>query len=348
MNKILIPWILIIASIIGVFYMVSDVVLPFIIAFIIAYMLYPVTKFLSAKFAISLPRSGIIIFALFMSICATVITIIAPIIYTQISAFIKKLPDYHSKLQHGITNLSEKFSQIDPSISAKISDHLREVIDQLLTLFSSLINHLWDYTLATINFFTICVIVPFALFYFLRDWHKVIGSLGSLFPVKNKWQIQAIILSINQLLSDYIRGQLIICLILSIYYIISFALIGLDFALLLGLCSGFLVLIPFIGTIISFSIAMLIGYISFGLDFHLLYIIATYVVVHLLEGYYLTPKIIGERIGLHPLWIVFSVLVGANLFGILGIVIALPVAGVIKILWTHALNYYKLSPIYRS
>lgn len=348
MNKMLIPWGLIIASIIGIVYLVSDVVLPFIIAFIIAYMLYPVTKFLAEKFSISLSRSGIIIFALFMSICTTIITIIVPIIYTQISAFIKKLPDYHSKLQHGITNLSEKLSQVDPNISAKISDHLREVIDQLLTLFSSLINHIWDYTLATINFFTICVIVPFALFYFLRDWHKMISSLGSLFPVKSKGQIQEILLSINQLLSDYIRGQLTICVILSIYYIISFALIGLDFALLLGLCSGFLVLIPFIGTIISFIIVMLSGYISFGLDFHLLYIIATYVVVHFLEGYYLTPKIIGEKIGLHPLWIVFSVLVGANLLGILGIVIALPIAGVIKILWSHLLNYYKLSPIYNN
>ena len=113
MNKMLVPWSLIIASIIGFVYMVSDVVLPFIIAFIIAYMLYPVTKFISEKLKISLSRSGIIIFALFISVCATVITIIAPLIYTQISAFIKKLPDYHLKLQHGINNLSEQFSQID-------------------------------------------------------------------------------------------------------------------------------------------------------------------------------------------------------------------------------------------
>lgn len=348
MNKMLIPWGFVIASVIGIAYLVSDVILPFVIAFIIAYMLYPITQFLSKKCNISLSRSGIVIFVLFMSICATVITMIAPIIYKQISAFIKKLPDYHSKLQNVITDSSETFSQIDPNISAKISDHLREVIDQLLALFSSLINHIWDYTLATINFFTICVIVPFALFYFLRDWNKMTGSVDSLFPVRSKWQIQEIILAINQLLSDYIRGQLIICLMLSVYYIISFALIGLDFALLLGLCSGFLVLIPFIGTIIAFTIVMLSGYISFGLDFHILYIIATYIVAHFLEGYYLTPKIIGQRIGLHPLWIVFSVLVGANLCGILGIVIALPVAGVIKILWSHLLNHYKLSPIYRD
>lgn len=348
MNKMLIPWSLIIASIIGVVYMVSEVVFPFLIAFIIAYMLSPVTQIISEKFRISLSRSGIIIFALFMSVCATVITIIVPIIYTQISVFIKKLPDYHLKLQHGITNLSEKFSQIDPNISAKISDHLRQVIDQLLILFSSLMNHLWDYTLATINFFTICVIVPFALFYFLRDWNKMAYSLDSLFPVKSKGQMHEIILSINQLLSDYIRGQLIICVILSIYYIISFSLVGLDFALLLGLCSGFLVLIPFIGTIISCSIVMLSGYIAFGLDIHILYILVIYIVAHFLEGYYLTPKIIGEKIGLHPLWIVFAVLVAANLYGILGIVIALPVAGIIKILWEHLLNYYKLSAIYNN
>ncbi len=348
MNKMLVPWSLIIASIIGFVYMVSDVVLPFIIAFIIAYMLYPATKFVSEKLEIALSRSGIIIFTLFMSVCATVITIIAPLIYTQISAFIKKLPDYHLKLQHGITNLSDQFSQIDPNISAKISEHLREVIDQLLTLFSSVINHVWDYTLATINFFTICVIVPFALFYFLRDWEKMTNSLDALFPVRSKGQMREIMLSINQLLSDYIRGQLTICVILSIYYIISFSLVGLDFALLLGLCSGFLVLIPFIGTIISFIIVMLSGYISFGLDIHLLYIIAIYMVAHFLEGYYLTPKIIGEKIGLHPVWIVFAVLVAANLFGILGIVIALPVAGIIKILWGHLLNYYKLSSIYNN
>lgn len=268
-------------------------------------------------------------------------------IYTNIS-FYQKLPDYHVKLQHGITNLSEQFSQIDPNISAKISEHLRAVIDQLLTLFSSVINHVWDYTLATINFFTICVIVPFALFYFLRDWEKMTNAMDSLFPLRSKGQMREIMLSINQLLSDYIRGQLTICVILSIYYIISFSLVGLDFALLLGLCAGFLVLIPFIGTIISFILVMLSGYIAFGLGVHLLYIIAIYMVAHFLEGYYLTPKIIGEKIGLHPVWIVFAVLVAANLFGILGIVIALPVAGIIKILWGHLLNYYKLSPIYNN
>ncbi|MCP5369641.1 MAG: AI-2E family transporter [Rickettsiaceae bacterium] len=348
MSTILIPWLLILSSTIMLIYMVSDVVLPFIIAFIIAYMLYPATKFTSQKLDISLPKAGVMIFAIFMSIFATLVTIIVPLMYHQISSFIKNLPYYQTKLQYGITNLLGKLDQINPNISNKISAYLHDIIDNFVTLFSSFVNHIWDYTLATINFFTICVIVPFALFYFLKDWGKITHSLESILPVKRKGKMQEITSSINQLLSNYIRGQLTICTILSIYYVIGFSLIRLDFALLLGLCSGFLILIPFIGTIIACIITLFSSYIAFGLDFHILYILILYSIAHFVEGYYLTPKIIGAKIGLHPVWIIFAVLVAANLFGILGIVIALPVAGIIKILWMHLLDYYKSSEIYNN
>jgi len=171
--------------------------------------------------------------------------------------------------------------------------------------------------------------------------------------MRSKSKVREIFNSINELLSAYIRGQLNICMLLTIYYVTGLSIIGLDLALLLGIFSGFLIIIPFIGVVVSFLMVTISCYffVPSGSRTYL----CTYFICNRLYSRKLylqllrySPKIIGDRIGLHPGWIIFSVFATANLFGFVGVLFAIPIAGIAKVCLLNIIDYYKSSNMYKG
>jgi len=347
MNRIIF-WSAILLIVIGMIYLVSDTLAPFLISFIFAYLLQPAIETNCERF--KLPRTLVTfgVFSLFLSGFITIIVLVVPMTYQQITRFAGKIPQYKSNFEAAISAWSDKLDKIDPELAYKVSDSMQSFINSAFTVFASFANHIWQYTLATINFFAIIALVPIILYYFLRDWPKIVGSIEALLPMRGKSKVREIFTSINELLSAYIRGQLNICLMLTLYYVISLHIVGLDFALLLGILSGFLIIIPFIGALISFLLVIMSCYFTFGAGIQLVYVTIIFTVGHAVEGYILSPKIIGNRIGLHPVWIIFAVFAAGSLFGILGIVFAIPIAGIVKVFSGHIIDYYKSSKMYKS
>jgi len=348
LNKVIF-WTIIIIIILTILWLISDIFSPFFIAAIISYILQPVIDRISFRY--NLPRRTVATasYILFLSVFAVVIIVLLPIIYQQISLLISKLPAYNAYVQEELMpSLTEKINSVDPNIGDRIKDSISNIANSIFSLITTLANNIWHYTVATINIVIFIVLTPVVLFYFLRDWSKMIKSIKSLLPFNSRLKIQEILLAINNLLSAYMRGQLNICLLLSAYYGIALSLIGVDLGILLGILSGFLIIIPFIGTLISVSLTMIIGYFAFGTTIKLGYILLTYIVGHIIESYILTPKIIGDKIGLHPLWIMFAVLACGSLFGFIGIFFAIPIAGIIKVLYSFAIKSYKGSKFYRT
>ncbi|ASX27363.1 AI-2E family transporter [Rickettsia sp. MEAM1 (Bemisia tabaci)] len=333
MNKTAIFWLLFIGIFISGFMLISEAIRPFFIAFIISYLLQPAIEFVASKFKLSNKISSIVVYLIFLSIFFTALTLLVPVIYGQISTFVNNIPKYKDYFQAEILPpIMTKIYAVEPNIADKIRDSLSNFINSIFTILGSLANNFWHYTLITINIFVLFLLIPIILFYFLRDWTRIIENMKSLLPLKSRHKILGILSSINSLLAAYIRGQLNICLMLSIYYSISFSVIGIDLALLLRILTGFLVIIPFIGTFISFLLTLTVGYLTFGATTKLFYIIVVYLIGNICESYILTPKIIGDKIGLHPLWIIFSIFACGSLFGFIGIFFAIPIAGVTKIL----------------
>lgn len=348
MNKTAIFWLLFVGIFISGFMLISEAIRPFFIAFIISYLLQPAIEFVASKFKLSNKISSIVVYLIFLSIFFTALTLLVPVIYGQVSTFVNNIPKYKDYFQAEILPpIMTKIYAVEPNIADKIKDSLSNFINSIFTILSSIANNFWHYTLITINIFVLFLLIPIILFYFLRDWTKIIENMKSLLPLKSRHKILGILSSINSLLAAYIRGQLNICLMLSIYYSISFTVIGIDLALLLGILTGFLVIIPFIGTFISFLLTLTVGYLTFGATTKLFYIIAVYLIGNICESYILTPKIIGDKIGLHPLWIIFSIFACGSLFGFIGIFFAIPIAGVTKILLFNAIKLYKSSKFYR-
>ncbi|KDO03585.1 pheromone autoinducer 2 transporter [Rickettsia tamurae subsp. buchneri] len=349
MNRTAIFWLVFLGLFISGFMLISDAVKPFFIAFIISYLLQPAIGFIASKFKISDKFASSIIYLIFLSIFFLSLTILVPIIYRQIFTFINNIPKYKNYLQAEILPpIMAKIYSIEPDIADKIKNSLSNFINSIFTILGSIANNFWRYTIITINIFVLFLLIPIILFYFLRDWAKIIANMKSLLPIKTRPKILEILSAINNLLSAYIRGQLNICLLLSTYYSIAFTVIGIDLALLLGILTGFLVIIPFIGTFISFLLTLIIGYLTFGMTAKLLYIMIIYLVGNICESYILTPKIIGDKIGLHPLWIIFSIFACGSLFGIIGIFFAIPIVGITKILLLNLIKFYKSSKFYRT
>ncbi|AFB20880.1 AI-2E family transporter [Rickettsia canadensis] len=348
MSKTAILWLVFLGIFISGFMLISDAVKPFFIAFIISYLLQPTINFIASKFKISNKFASSIIYLIFLSIFFLSLTILVPIIYGQIFTFIHNIPKYKNYFQGEILPpIMVKIYSIEPDIAYNIKNSLSNFINSIFTILSSIANNFWRYTIITINIFVLLLLIPIILFYFLRDWNNIIENIKSLLPIKSRNKILEIISEINDLLSAYIRGQLNICLLLSTYYSIAFTVIGIDLALLLGILTGFLVIIPFIGTFIAFLLTLIIGYVTFSMTAKLLYIMMIYLVGNICESYVLTPKIIGDKIGLHPLWIIFSIFACGSLFGIIGIFFAIPIAGITKILLLNLITFYKFSKFYR-
>ncbi len=329
--------------------LLTNILAPFVISFILAYFLQPLIDYIVIKFNLS--RKNVVsgIFIAFLSGFILIFILLIPVIYQQISTLINKVPEYNNYLQNELLpQLSSLTDDLEPSIADKVKTALQSFMKGAFNMLSKLLNNIWTYTLTTINVFAIILLVPLILFYLLRDWHKIIRTLESLLPLADKSKIREITCSINTLLSAYIRGQLNICLLLSLYYGVGLSIINIDLGLLIGIASGFLIIIPFIGTIIGFSLSLIIGFIDFGFTAKLIYIILLYLFGALIEGYYLTPKIIGNRIGLHPLWIMFAVLSCGTLLGFIGVFFAIPIAGITKVLLGYGIDWYKSSRVYKN
>ncbi|MFK8039816.1 MAG: AI-2E family transporter [Rickettsiaceae bacterium] len=346
MNKIFF-W-LAIASINMLFlYLTFNVCMLFFISFIIAYMLQPVVNFICriSQFPRLLVSS--LVFAIFVFTSIILLSILIPLVYSQIALLIIRIPQYFHYIQESfIPIVNDQLSNLDPQISNKISNILNDALNNLLEFISSVVNHTWDYTVKTVGIILFILLVPVLLFYFMRDWNCMIQSIDSVLPLKHKSKINEIIIKIHLLLASYIRGQLNICFLLAAFYSISFTLIGLDFGIIIGIFSGISLIIPFIGVIMSIVISTIVSYFTFSVSIHMLYVLIIYLVGHITESYILSPKIIGNNIGLHPLWILFSIFSMHHLFGILGALFAIPIAGIIKILVTDALKFYKTSRVY--
>ncbi|PCJ29569.1 MAG: AI-2E family transporter [Rickettsiales bacterium] len=347
MNKVIF-WCASLLLIGGLMYVLSSTIAPFLVALMFAYLLQPSIETNCKRFNLGRPIVTFGVFILFLSSFVTVIVLVVPIIFKQFAMFLGKIPQYKDNFEASVTSWSARLNDIDPELADKVSDSLQSFINTAFSMFASLANHLWHYTLATINFFTFVALMPIILYYFLRDWPKIIKAIESMLPKHGKSKIREIFTSINQLLSAYIRGQLNICLMLALYYIIGLEIIGVDFALLLGVLSGFLIIIPFIGALVSFLLVMVSCYFSFGYGVELLYVTLLFFIGHSVEGYVLAPKIIGDRIGLHPVWIIFAVFACGSLFGILGVMFAIPIAGIVKVFLSHLIGYYKSTQIYKN
>ena len=325
-------------------YLIRSILSPFVFSLIIAYLLHPLMDYLVRKNISRLGAAWLII-GVFFAVLFSVIVLTAPIIYTQSEAFILALPQY---FQTVVDDIYPKCAAFLSSIGIRVNSDLLQVIDEadldskILDFMQNFAINAFSSSVAFINILSLIFITPILIFYLLKDWNLLSSKVKSYMPSRYALAGGKIMNEIDVAMAGYIRGQISVCLILSFIYSLFLTLAGLNFGFLIGFVTGFITFVPYVGALTGFVVAMLIALFQWGFNFVELSTIAgVFIFCQMLESNYLTPKLIGKNIGLHPVWIVFGLFVFGALFGFIGILFATPLTAVCSVLIRHLSFEYK-------
>ena len=341
-------WILLILVLLGVFlYQISGILLPFVLAFILAYALDPVVD----KCTRRIPRSvmsGIVVIGV-VFLCVSMVLILVPILQAQVMEFVLRIPNLvqlvWEKLKDVLTYGRENMT--DQQLY-RLSDSVSETALNVFQGVGGALRRLISGSMAVFSLASLLLITPVVLFYLLRDWPQISNCIKEVIPMKKRPMAQSLLQEINVTLSGFIRGQASVCLILAIYYATGLSLVGLDMSVLVGLMTGILIFIPYIGFGIGLLFSILLGILPGLTTGQWLWLGGVFLFGQILEGYFLTPYLVGKKVGLHPVWIIFVLLVGGITAGPLGVLLAVPVAAVCGVIIRRLLAWYRTTTFYKG
>jgi predicted PurR-regulated permease PerM len=321
------------------FHTFIQLLLPFLAAFIFAYILEPVTK----KFVqLGLPKALAAFFTLCLGVIVGVLIflLLLNLIHREVPLIKSQFPFWIKNIQEMLDPLLTRFeisldwnsikSQVQSHISAQISDNANTIVTQTLEAIVQSSGSI-------LGFIAHLLLVLFVLFYLLLEWDTFLRMIGDLIPCRYRLTISTLLGEVDQLLSQYLRGQLLVMLVLAIFYSIGLRMIGLESAIPLGVFTGLVAFVPYVGILMSVSLSLTSALLQFGPSNDLLAVLALYGSGQFLEGFFLTPRLVGERIGLHPVGVLFALTVFGQFFGFFGILLALPSAAICLV----SIRYFK-------
>lgn len=331
----------------GVFlYTLRSILLPFAVGILAAYFLDPLVNKIATK-RISRTTATLVVLGCLLIIFIPLIMLLGGAIISQIAEFAAKIPSYVSAFVQRITpflqDLQERFNGFS---SADIEEFLQKHLGDTFKLIGKLLNKLINEGFAFVNVISLLLISPVVAFYMLCDWPKITESAMRLIPRKNEKGVREILAQIDRIISGYLRGQFVVCLFLGTFYSCGLLLVGLDLGLLVGFLAGLISFIPYVGSISGFLAAIILALTQYGIGIKLAEVVAVFVIGQFIEGNFLTPKLVGENIGLHPVWVMFALLAGGAMLGLLGMLIAVPLAAIIGVMLRILIADYQKSSVY--
>ena len=330
-------------------YLLRAILLPFVAGMAVAYFLDPAVDKLENR-GVNRTLATFIVTALFFTTLIAVIILLFPILQSQIVGFANNVPEYVERIRLIIWPLFEeagaalKIAGIDVPHSAEVRDAAVGFAGEAAAWVGGVLRRFWSGGLALFNVITLLFITPIVAFYLLRDWDNMIEKVDGLLPRDNAGVIRDQLKLVDAAIAGFVRGQATVAMTLGIIYGIGWSFAGLEFGLILGLGTGVLAFIPYVGAALGFFIALLVAFAQFGADFvPLAMIIGTFIAGQSLDASFLTPKLVGGRVGLHPVWVIFALMAGGTLFGFLGVLIAVPTGAAIGVVVRFAASRYRTS-----
>ncbi|MBV8838878.1 MAG: AI-2E family transporter [Alphaproteobacteria bacterium] len=326
-------------------WILREILLPFVAGLALAYLLDPLANRLE-RLGVSRMIASLVIIGAFVLVFVALILIFVPLLTGQLGAFIEKLPGYVQRLQALAMDPNRDWLRkvVGDSIAdAQISDLVKQGAGWTSTFLKSL----WSGGQALLSVFSLIVVTPVVAFYLLYDWQRMVTTVDSWIPPQHRDTVRALAREIGDAIAAFVRGQTAVCLILGSFYAVSLTLAGLSFGFLIGLISGVITFIPYVGSMTGLVVATGVAIAQFWPAYTpILIVLGIFFVGQFLEGYVLAPKLVGESIGLHPVWLMFALFAFGYLFGFVGLLIAVPLAAVIGVLARFALKRYLASPFY--
>lgn len=342
-------WLVVAAASLFLLWMLGDILLPFVVGAAIAYFLNPLADRLSQT-GIGRAPAAVLIILLFVLLLLAAIILLGPLVFDQLRQLAETLPADLRRLQVILDGWAQSvFGAGYEEINKSFERGLSGLAESWTGSMTWALKEVWSRGLALVNLLSLLLITPIVAFYLLADWPEVVDRVDRSLPRDHAPTIRRLAGEVNAAVSAFVRGQGTICLILAAIYSIGLSLIGVRYGLVIGLAVGAISFVPFVGWALGLAIAGAIAAAQAWPDFALLAKVAVlFAATSVLDTAVLSPKIVGPRVGLHPVWLIFAVLAFGSLMGLVGVLVAVPVAAAIAVLVRFAIGLYLESPIYRG
>jgi predicted PurR-regulated permease PerM len=290
--------------------------------------------------------SALIVIVLIIVAMVVIVMLVAPILGGQLFAFVDNIPTYMDRLQALVSN-QEWLTKLFGGQGAGSAKSASSLMAQGASWLAAFLASLWSGGRALVSLFSLLIITPVVAFYLLVDWDRMLITIDSWIPLQHRETVRGLAREMDAAIAGFVRGQAVICLILGAFYAIGLTLAGLHFGFLIGFGTGLMSFIPFVGALSGFLVASGVAIAQFWPNWvSILAVAAVFGIGQVLEGYILSPKLVGAKVGLHPVWLMFSLLAFGYLFGFVGFLVAVPLAAAIGVLTRFGLRQYLASPFY--
>lgn len=327
----------------------KDVLLPFIAGVIIAYALNPIADRL-VRLGLHRTAAAALVVAVLVTLLVLALVFLVPLLLNQLQQLIATIPSDFERLktlfeEWGQAQFGSRFAEIKASLDRAVADFAANWGSLLASVASSL----WSRGGTLLSIVSFMLITPLVVFYLLEGWNDMLVKLDSWLPREHEPTIRRLATEMNDAVAAFIRGQGLICVVLGILYAASLSAIGIRYGLLIGLATGVLSFVPFVGWALGLIVAGSLAVVQFLPNTTpLLMVLGVFAAGQVLDAAILSPKIVGDRIGLHPVWLLVALAVFSHLFGLAGVLVAVPLAAAFAVLVRFALELYLSSAIYRG
>jgi len=342
-------WGLALVLLVVAIWLLRTILLPFVAGIAVAYFLDPLVDRLEAR---KTPRwaATTLVLAGFSLALVAVVVLLVPLLHHQILGLAERLPGYLLAVREAaLPVVSDVLQRLRLDVARDARDLVSGMTEQLLNVVTGLVERAWSGGLALFNLLSLLVVTPVVAFYMLRDFDRMVSKIDGWLPRQHAPTIRRLAADIDSVLAGFVRGQGTVCLLLGAFYAVALTLTGLEFGLIIGLLSGLVSFVPFVGAVLGLVLSLLAAVTQFlpeGDYLRIAIVIAIFVAGQTIEGNFLTPRLLGSHIGLHPVWIMFALFAGGALFGFVGVLIAVPVAAVVGVLVRFAVDRYLQSRLF--
>ncbi len=339
----------IVAVIVYLLWLLAPMLMPFAVAAMLAYLGDPLADRLE-RLGLNRSWAASIVFMVLLIVVGGVLLLLIPLIARQIENLIENLPRYGEWAQNTAWPWLQARLHLDPHMfdSDRLLAAIKSHIGSIGGVASTVLGKVSRSGLGIVLWLTNLVLIPVVAFYLLRDWDRLVATIDRMLPRSIQPTIAHLAHESDKVLGAFVRGQLLVMLALGVFYGVGLTLAGLSVGPLIGMVAGLLSFVPYLGFIVGFAAAIIAALVQYGDWTHVLIVCGVFIVGQLLEGYVLVPRLVGEKIGLHPVAVIFAVLAGGELFGFLGVLLALPAASVIMVLLRYLLERYRMSELYNE
>jgi predicted PurR-regulated permease PerM len=338
-------WLATFVVVVLLLWLLSEILLPFVAGMAIAYLLDPLVDRLE-RVGVNRRLAALMIVGVVVLAFVVAVLLIVPVLGNQLYALIANIPAYVTKLQALLTTTDWPWLR-ELLGSGDSNKTISDLVSQGTVWLAAFLRSLWSGGRALISVFSLVVVTPVVAYYLICDWPRIVATVDEWIPLAHRDQVKGLLKQIDAAIAGFVRGQTGVCLILGSYYALALSVVGLNFGLLIGLISGLITFIPFVGSMTGLFLAVGVAVAQFWPDWTLIVtVLVIFLVGQFVEGYILAPKLVGENVGLHPVWLMFAMFAFGYLFGFVGLLVAVPVSAAIGVLLRFALRQYRASPLY--